>query len=265
MKFSILINTHNQDEYLNKAIKSCLDQSFRDYEIIICDTSDKNIKNNKFFSKRNISYFHLPSKYKQAEQNQMMKVLFGLKKSKGDFICLMDGDDYFSKKKLYFLDKLINKKKIFFNQDNPVLIKDNFIFGKKIKKKVYKLNYLFKLFINDWPQIYGTSSILVRRKLLETFFKKAKPFKWKFLAIDAQLSIFCKINYDISSNLENLTKKIIHNNNLGTKYLNIFNKKFWVRRYMQHKYYFFIKKNRTLSLDFILTAVVYYFLKIYKI
>ena len=59
MKFSILINTHNQDEYLNKAIKSCLDQSFRDYEIIICDTSDKNIKNNKTTIKKYINEMYL--------------------------------------------------------------------------------------------------------------------------------------------------------------------------------------------------------------
>jgi glycosyltransferase involved in cell wall biosynthesis len=39
----------------------------------------------------------------------MAKIKIGFKKSKGDFICLMDGDDYFSKNKLYFLDKLINK------------------------------------------------------------------------------------------------------------------------------------------------------------
>ena len=267
MKFSILINTHNQDKHLNKAIKSCLDQSFRNYEVIICDTSDKKqyIKNNKFFSKENIHYFHLPSKYKQAEQNQMAKIQIGFKKSKGDFICLMDGDDCFSKNKLYFLDKLINKKKIFFNQDNPMLVEKNFTISKKIKKKRYKLNYLFKQFINDWPQIYGTSSILVRRKVLKTFFKKAKPFNWKYLAIDAQLSIFCKINYDISSDLKHLTKKNIHNNNLGNQYLNLFSKKFWIRRYMQHNYYSFIKKKQTLTFDFILTAISYYFLKICKI
>ena len=41
MKFSILINTHNQKQFLNKAIYSCVNQKFKDYEIIIVDTSDK--------------------------------------------------------------------------------------------------------------------------------------------------------------------------------------------------------------------------------
>ena len=94
---------------------------------------------------------------------------------------------------------LLDKKNIFFNQDNPALIKNNSIISKKIKKKLYKNNFLFNVLINDWPQIYGTSSILIKRKILEKFFKTSKPFRWKYLAIDAQLAIFCKINFKINN------------------------------------------------------------------
>ena len=49
MKFSILINTHNQTKYLNRTIMSCINQDFKDYEIIILDSSDKkNNTNNNF-------------------------------------------------------------------------------------------------------------------------------------------------------------------------------------------------------------------------
>ena len=42
MKFSILINTHNQRDYLLRCINSCLNQSYKGkYEIIICDTSSE--------------------------------------------------------------------------------------------------------------------------------------------------------------------------------------------------------------------------------
>ncbi len=62
----------------------------------------------------------------------------------------MDGDDYFSKNKLYFLDKLINKKKIFFNQDNPMLVEKNFTISKKIKKTVKKYYmHLPSFFLNN--------------------------------------------------------------------------------------------------------------------
>ena len=263
MKFSILINTHNQEKYLNRAIMSCLNQDFRDYEIIVCDTSDKKnpTKIKKMGLKKKFKYFHLVPKYKQPEQNQMFKILFGLKRSKGEFICLMDGDDFFNKKKLLRLNKLTNKKNIFFNQDNPALVKDNFLINKKIKKKFYKNNFLFNILVNDWPQIYGTSSILVKRKILKTFFGVARPFHWKYLAIDAQLSIFCKIKFKLNNNFEGMTQKNIHEKNLGNEYSSLFTKKFWLRRYMQHGYYSFIKKERNLSLDFLISAIFYFFFK----
>jgi len=161
---------------------SCLTQDFKDYEIIICDTSDKKSysKFNKAQTKKKIYYFHFLPKYNQPELNQMHKVFFGIKKAKGDFICLMDGDDYFHNKKLCFLNKLINNKKILCNQDNPSLIKDGHLIKKNIREKKYKNNILFNTFFNNWPQIYGTSSIVVKKKILEIFFKRAKPFNWKY-------------------------------------------------------------------------------------
>tara|TARA_B100000780_G_C20992749_1_gene397049 strand:- start:62 stop:859 length:798 start_codon:yes stop_codon:yes gene_type:complete len=263
MKFSILINTHNQEQYLNRTIKSCIDQSFEKFEIIIVDSSDKknyNI-NRKLNLRKKISYFHIKSKYKQPEINQMKKILFGFRKSKGDFICLMDGDDFFHKNKLKQLNKLIKKKTILFNQDKPILYDNKTNNKKLISIKKYKNNSLFNILINNWPQIYGTSSIVVKKEILKKFFQSAKPFNWKYLAIDAQLAIFCNIRFRMTSDLDNITIKTIHNNNLGSKYLNIFKQKFWERRYMQHKYYSFLKKRSVLNFDLVFTAIFYYFFK----
>jgi glycosyltransferase involved in cell wall biosynthesis len=259
MKFTILINTHNQKKYLNEAILSCIEQEFRDFETVICDTSNQKTKPKlkKLNSKQKINYFHYKSKYIQPEMNQMDKILFGLNKSKGDFICLMDGDDLFNKSKLSKLNNLVTKKKVFFNQDNPTLSTDNLV----LKKKNYKDNYFFKIFINNWPQIYGTSSILVKRNILEKFFKEAKPFRWKYLAIDAQLAIFCNVKFKLNNYFKDITKKNIHNKNLGNNYSGLLTKKFWLRRYMQHQYVTFIKKEKNINLDFLITAIFYFFFK----
>ena len=261
MKFSILINTHNQQDYIIKAINSCINQNFKNYEVIIYDSSDKKINSNftKIIKKENIKYFHIKQKYNQPEKNQMYKVLLGFKKSKGNFICLLDGDDFFSKKKLSNLDNLISKKKLLFNQDNPILINKKINKNNKIKK--YKNNFIFNFLINEWPQIYGTSSIVVNRKILEKFFRKVKPFYWKFLAIDVQLILFCKSNNLYNNFEEKITYKNLHQNNLGSTYLSIFKKKFWSRRYMQHKYYHFINKNKNINLDYLVTTIIYFFIK----
>ena len=54
MLFSILINTHNQYELIDRCIKSCLNQDYNeDYQIIISDTSD--IKKIRKYEKKNVS------------------------------------------------------------------------------------------------------------------------------------------------------------------------------------------------------------------
>ena len=263
MKFSIIINTHNQEKFIYKSINSCLKQKFSDYEILVFDTSDKklNYKFRKFIKRKKIKYFHSKIKFTQPEKNQMYKIYRGLKKSKGEFLCLLDGDDYFSLQKLKKLNGLLNRKKISFNQDKPILVRTNLKKKEITKNKNYKNNPFFKIFFNEWPQIYGTSSILIKRKILKNFFYRAKPFKWKYLAIDVQLAIFCYLNFNIGNYEEKITYKNLHQNNLGDNYLNLLKKIFWLRRYMQHKYFFFIKKETIFNFDYVLTSIIYFFLK----
>ena len=100
MLFSILINTQNQYELIDRCIKSCLNQDYKDnYEIIISDTSDS--KTIKKYSKENV-------KIKIIESNsfsnfpcvdQMLSIKNSLKYASGNIVCLLDGDDYFSSSK----------------------------------------------------------------------------------------------------------------------------------------------------------------------
>tara|TARA_B100001063_G_C16763306_1_gene557183 strand:- start:1719 stop:2504 length:786 start_codon:yes stop_codon:yes gene_type:complete len=254
LKFSIIINTHNQQNYIFQTINSCLNQKYKNYEIIIIDTSEKKISlKEKLYHHKKIKYFHYVSKYNQPELNQMNKIFLGFKKSKGKYLIFLDGDDKFDKNKLLKLDKLINKKKILCNQDLPIIFNKNF--SKKLKIKTYKIR-LFKFFLNDWPQIYGTSSITVKRNILKVFFNKAKPFKWSLLAIDAQIILFCKKYYEQTNYLSKITYKRMHENNLGEDYLNIFKKKFWLRRKMQFEFSKFINDKNKFSIDYFITKII---------
>ena len=127
---------------------------------------------------------------------------------------------------------------------------------KSLKIKNYKKSFLFEYFINNWPQIYGTSSILIKSNLLSSFFKKAKPFKWPLLAIDIQLLIFCNIFYDVTNYGNSLTLKRIHGRNLGDKYLKLFSRKFWIRRNMQFKYNSFLRKKNIINIDCLFTNLI---------
>ena len=258
MRFSIIINTHNQTPFIQDCINSCINQDFSDYEIIITDTS--NIKINKEILKsKKIKYFHIKQKSKYPVVNQMHQVLFGFNKSKGKYICLLDGDDKFSNKKLNKLNEYIKSNDIIINQDIPFLFyKDGEKKNFGIKK--YKQNNIFRNLIIHWPQIYGTSSITVKKSILESFFNKSEPYKWKYLAIDVQLILFCSINFKIYNQLNQITFKRKHDRNLGDMYLNIFSKIFWNRRKCQHDFYYFLKKKRVYNLDYFITWMINIFL-----
>jgi hypothetical protein len=135
------------------------------------------------------------------------------------------------------------------------------IFKKKYLKKKFKNKFLRKYILNNWPQIYGTSSIVIKKKIMSLFIEKAKPLKWKYLAIDAQLILFCQ-KYEYQTDyLNKLTFKRLHDKNLGASYMNILKKKFWARRYMQFKYCEYLGINKEYSLDYLITKLIYFTLK----
>ena len=98
---TIIITSYNKIKFIKKSIKSALNQTYKKKEVIVYDdgSSDgseiliKNIRNIKFFTNRN-------KKNKSNPLNQINAVLKCIKKTRGKYIFLLDGDDYFKKKKL---------------------------------------------------------------------------------------------------------------------------------------------------------------------
>ena len=266
MKFSIIINTHNQEQYLKRAINSCLIQKIKSYEIIVADTSKKkNYEIRKKYKKyKKIKFLDLKAKYGLPERNQLYKILKGLRISKGKYLLLLDGDDYFSRTKLSIINNLLKKNIDFtFNQDRPILFNEyNKEEIKILKNKFYKNLKLFKFLVNKWPNVFGTSSITIKKDILNNFFKNVKPFKWKFLAIDILLVIYCNLFYKITNFGRNATYKSINKSNLGEKYMNYFSKKYWIRRDEQHRYYLSLnKKTGFEGFDYYLTKLLIYLIK----
>lgn len=98
-KISVIIPTHNRDKYIEKAIKSVLKQTYKNYEIIVVDdgSTDKTEKIVKRFVKKHpkkVRYIYQKNKGPSAARNT------GIKKAKGKYIALLDSDDEFLPKKL---------------------------------------------------------------------------------------------------------------------------------------------------------------------
>ena len=261
MKFSILINTHNQRDYLLRCINSCLNQSYKGkYEIIICDTSSESnhdiigkIKEKKLF------YYHKKKFSKFPVIDQLFKIHYAFKKSKGQFILLLDGDDFFDKNKLDFVSRIVNTKEIVYH-DLPIYYYEKTGLKKNSKIIIFKKLLFYKNFLNNWPKVYGTSCLFFNRKILKHFFSLKKIFNFNYIAIDIMLAIFAEKFYKYKIISKRFTYKSIQNHNLDYKYNNIFSKVYWFRRKQQLDYEEYLG-SKIINLNYILTSFIFLIIK----
>lgn len=97
MTVSVIIPTHNRCDSLKQAIDSVLDQTIRNYELIIVDdgsTDETEIMVNNFKDDR-IQYYKLSeNKGAAAARN------YGVRKAKGKWVAFLDSDDVWLPEKL---------------------------------------------------------------------------------------------------------------------------------------------------------------------
>ena len=172
---SILIINYNNGKLLNRAINSCLDQKYKNIEILVFD--DKSTDNSKkvlngFKKNKKIKIFFNRNKKKNVAALDAMNGYIKLfKKSKGSLIYLLDSDDYFHKSKVNEINKIFSKKKeIDFIQNLPYIKNSH-----KTEKKRNKNNPL-----SFWPYLAPESCISFRKKFMMTFLKANKKFSNSF-------------------------------------------------------------------------------------
>ena len=92
MEISIIIPVYNVSSFIEKCIKSVVDQSFRDFECIIVNdgTKDNSIELVEGIIKgdNRFKVFH------QKNQGQGMARKLGLKHAQGKYICFIYADDF---------------------------------------------------------------------------------------------------------------------------------------------------------------------------
>jgi len=89
---SVIITSYNYERYVERAIRSCLDQSLpkSQYEVILInDCSTDNTKKVLENYASDIRIFNLESNIGLAAARN-----FGIKKAKGQFVIFLDADDY---------------------------------------------------------------------------------------------------------------------------------------------------------------------------
>ncbi len=164
IKFSIIVPVYKVEPYLEKCINSILNQTYRDFELIlvndgspdncpiICDTYAK--------EDSRITVIHKKNGGVSSARNEAIKI------ARGKFIWFIDGDDYIEENALEILSVYIDK--------NPT---DLYVFEHGFSEKYY-INDINNLFYDHyfkyhfgfetWNKIYKNSIIQEHSLLFDT-------------------------------------------------------------------------------------------------
>lgn len=105
---SVIIPFYNDEQYLLRAVKSVLNQSYTNFEVIIVDDgSEKGLDDitNLFKDPRLFYYRYLPHRNANVARN------FGIEKAVGEYIAMLDADDEWLDSHLKDCLELLQKRK----------------------------------------------------------------------------------------------------------------------------------------------------------
>ena len=183
--FSVVIPLYNKEAFIEDTIKSVLNQTFKDFEILVINdgSTDKSLNIVKQFENEKISVHTNKNSGLSFSRN------YGIDKAKANFIAFLDADDLWAEDFLETIHNLIqlNKKDYVFATSTKVLKpkKNAFIIPEKLNTSSTKLisNYseLTKYLLNF-------SAIVIHKKV----FNKVGLFEKN-------------INYKDSSSTENIS------------------------------------------------------------
>lgn len=193
---SIIIPTYNSAKTIKRAIKSVINQSYPNWEIIIVDSfsEDRTISIVRSFVKKNIKIFFCKKKRGLAFARY-----YGITKSKGSYIAFLDSDDLWNKNKLLFQLNFMSLKKARFSCSEYSLIND--LDNKKkflISKKKINFDYL----ISNRP--IALSTVILEKKYVSNIIRNylrngfAEDYLW-WLVILKKLKYCYVLNKDLAN------------------------------------------------------------------
>ena len=129
--FSIVIPLFNKEKFIRDTLKSVLNQTFSDFEIIIVDdgSTDAGAEKVKQFSDFRIKYHHQENKGVSVARNK------GIELAAAEYVCFLDADDNWKENhllKLFEAIKLFPKAKMYCSRyetkvENGALLKTQLI------------------------------------------------------------------------------------------------------------------------------------------
>ncbi len=208
--FSIVITVFNKENYITDTIQSVLDQSYKNFEVIILNdgsTDDSETKILKFSDPR-IRYFSQKNKGAATARN------FAISKSRNEYIALLDADDHWYPFYLEEQKKSINaypEEFVFATATEVKIHKKSYDSSYSIKAnngKPIKTNYFEGSFLTS---ILHSSSTVIRKNVFE-------EVGWYDPSIksgqDTDLYVRIGLEYDVVFNPKVCATYIVRKNSL---------------------------------------------------
>jgi len=126
MKVSVIVPVFNVEKYLRKCLDSLVNQTFKDYEVILVNDGSTDSSGN-IISEYTSKYPFIKSFNKENGGMSSARNL-GLNYASGEYIAFVDSDDYVE---LFFLEKMYEKAK---STDSDVVICDYYAINSEEKR-----------------------------------------------------------------------------------------------------------------------------------
>lgn len=157
-KFSIIIPVFNRERFISRAIESVLNQSFKNYEIIVVD--DGSTDNTPYIIKQYpVNIITQKNRGVSAARNR------GIKAAKGEIVAFLDSDDEWKKDKLKIQAAFFEKNPQYkIHQTDEIWIRE----GKFLnKKKIHQKKEGFIFYESLHLCLISPSAVAIKKKLFE--------------------------------------------------------------------------------------------------
>ena len=203
---SVLINCFNGAYFINFAIDSVINQTYKKWEIIIWDnlSTDQSEEIVKNYNDSRIKYYKASTHTTQYEARKQ-----AMYNCKGDYIAFLDVDDWWDSTKLEKQIPLFDNSNVGFVCSNAWIVNERKHSKKIAFKKIPKGHVLDDLLIQDFITM---SSLIVKK---EIYFKLDYGFDPSYEIIgDFDLVVRLSMVTDLGSTDEPLTYYRLHYSNL---------------------------------------------------
>ena len=177
--FSIIMPNYNS-LFLERAIKSVIDQTFNTWELIIIDNFSKNFPD-KLIERLNDNRINY---YKFKNYNNIAKSRnYGITKAKYDWIAFLDSDNVWDPKKLFEVKKVLDLNNTDFIYHPMYYLPKPFGFIKKkiLSSSKYIYEPIFDSLIKNGNGIANSSVVVKKEKLIniDLISEKNEKFSWE--------------------------------------------------------------------------------------